>query len=83
MIVVFALSTSHSASIVRPCCSECGTATFLVGIEAERPGYDLHTSSALSASNLKPLVCLRSNGLGRLRKPARFEVRHRVSRVAE
>ena len=43
MIVVLALATSHSASIVRPCCSECGTATFLVGIEPERPGYELRT----------------------------------------
>ena len=43
MTVVFAPATSHSDSIVRPSCSECGTATFLVGIEAERPGYELHT----------------------------------------
>jgi len=65
--LVFAPATSHSDSIARPSCSECGTATVLVGIEAERPGYDLHTfqcpkcehfetSSALSASTLKLLL---------------------------
>jgi hypothetical protein len=39
----FAPATRHSDAIVRPSCSECGTATVLIGIEPERPGYDLHT----------------------------------------
>jgi hypothetical protein len=43
MRAVFISATLHSDSIVRPHCSECGTATLLVGIEPERPGYDLHT----------------------------------------
>ena len=42
-MAVFAPATAHSDSIARPGCSECGTGTFLVGIEAERPGYELHT----------------------------------------
>jgi hypothetical protein len=40
---IFAPATPHSDSIARPTCSQCGTATLLVGIEPERPGYDLHT----------------------------------------
>ena len=43
MIAKLAPATSHSDSIARPGCSECGTATFLVGIEPERPGYETHT----------------------------------------
>ena len=43
MRVVFAPATSYSDSIARPGCSECGTATFLVGIKSERPGYALIT----------------------------------------
>jgi hypothetical protein len=43
MITKFAPATSHSDSIAPPGCSECGTATSLVGIESERPGYELHT----------------------------------------
>jgi hypothetical protein len=40
---IFAPATPHPDSIARPTCSQCGTATLLVGIEPERPGYDLHT----------------------------------------
>jgi len=38
-------ATAHSNAIVRPKCSECSTATLLIGIEPEpeRPGYELHT----------------------------------------
>ena len=44
MRAIFALATApRSDSIVRPRCSECGAATLLVGIETERPGYDLNT----------------------------------------
>ena len=55
MRLVFAPATSHSDSIARPGCSECGTATILVGIEAARPGYDLHTFQCLRARTLKLL----------------------------
>jgi hypothetical protein len=43
MLAVFAPATSYSDSIARPGCSKCGTATFRVGIELERSGYELHT----------------------------------------
>ena len=43
MRAIFAPATPYSDSIVRPTCSECGAPTLLVGIEAERPGYELHT----------------------------------------
>ena len=44
-LTIFQPATAHSDSIVRPQCSECGTATLLFGIEAapERPGYELLT----------------------------------------
>jgi hypothetical protein len=34
----FTPATRHSNFIVRPSCSECRTATVLIGIELERPG---------------------------------------------
>ena len=43
MRAIFAPATRHSDSILRPDCAECGAPTLLVGIEAERPGYELHT----------------------------------------
>jgi len=43
MRAIFAPATAHSDVIVRPSCSQCGTTTVLVGIESERPGYDLRT----------------------------------------
>jgi endogenous inhibitor of DNA gyrase (YacG/DUF329 family) len=36
-------ATLHSDSTKRPNCSDCGTATELFGIEAERPGCELLT----------------------------------------
>ena len=42
-VIVFEPATAHSDAVVRPVCSVCGTATWLVGIESERPGYELRT----------------------------------------
>ena len=42
-MILYQPATAHSNSIKRPNCSACGTATHLFGIEAERPGYELHT----------------------------------------
>ena len=42
-VIVFEPATAHSEAVVRPVCSVCGTATLLVGIESERPGYELRT----------------------------------------
>jgi len=36
-------ATPATDAIIRPLCSACGTRTHLVGIEAEKPGFDLHT----------------------------------------
>ena len=35
--------TPHTDSIKRPDCSKCRTAMRLFGIEAEKPGYELHS----------------------------------------
>jgi hypothetical protein len=43
MRAIFGPATPYSDSIVRPSCSECGTATLLVGIEPDGPGHELHT----------------------------------------
>ena len=42
-VIVFGPASAHSEAVVRPVCSVCGTATLLVGIESERPGYELRT----------------------------------------
>jgi len=54
----FAPATAYSDAIVRPKCSECGTATVLVGIEPapERPGYDLHTFQCPKCQNFELAV---------------------------
>lgn len=49
----FAAATLLSDSIVRPSCSECGTATLLVGIEPDRPGYELHTFQCPSCEHFE------------------------------
>ena len=56
MRLVFAPTTSHSGSIERPSCSECGASTALVGIEAERPGYDLHTFECPKCENFETAI---------------------------
>jgi len=52
----FAPATPHSDE--RPSCSECGTATLLVGIEPEpeHPGYDLHTFQCPNCENFEVAV---------------------------
>jgi len=40
---LYQVATPHTDSVRRPKCSDCGTATHLFGIEAERPGYELLT----------------------------------------
>jgi hypothetical protein len=56
MRAIFAPATPHFDSIVRPDCAECGAATLLVGIEAERPGYDLHTFQCPDCGNFEVAV---------------------------
>jgi hypothetical protein len=56
MITAFAPVTPHSDAIVRPSCSECGAATLLVGIEPERPGYELHTFECPTCRNFETAI---------------------------
>ena len=56
MRAIFAPATPHSDSIERPRCSECGAATLLVGIEPERPGYNLHTFQCPECENFETAV---------------------------
>ena len=56
----FAPITAHSDSIKRPSCSECGTATLLVGIESQRPGYELHTFQCPDCEHFETAVALAS-----------------------
>ena len=56
MKAIFAPATPYSDSIDRPRCSECGTATVLVGIEPERPGYELHTFQCPKCENFELAV---------------------------
>jgi hypothetical protein len=52
----FAPATPRSDLIVRPSCSECGTATILVGIEEGRPGCELHTFQCPNCENFELAV---------------------------
>jgi hypothetical protein len=36
-------ATPATDAILRQLCSKCGTKTRLIGIEADKAGYDLHT----------------------------------------
>ena len=56
MRAVFTPATPYSDSIVRPSCSECGSATVLVGIEPERPGYELHTFQCPNCEHFETAV---------------------------
>jgi ribosomal protein S27E len=58
----FAPATPHSDSIVRPSCSDCGTATFLVGIEPQRPGYELLTFQCPKCEHFKTVVGIAATG---------------------
>jgi hypothetical protein len=55
-VIVFEPATVHSNAIVRPVCSVCGTATLLVGIEPERPGYELRTFECLMCRHFETAV---------------------------
>jgi len=56
MRAIFAPATPHSDAIMRPSCSECGAATVLVGIEPDRPGYELHTFQCPRCENFELAV---------------------------
>ena len=54
--ILYQPATAHSDSIKRPNCSDCGTATRLFGIEAERPGYELLTFVCPSCKHIETAV---------------------------
>jgi hypothetical protein len=56
MRAIFTPATPHSDFIVQPNCSECGAPTSLVGIEAERPGYELRTFQCLGCENFEVAI---------------------------
>ena len=56
MRAIFAPAAPHSDFIVQANWSECGAPTSLVGIEAERPGYELRTFQCLGCENFEVAV---------------------------
>lgn len=56
MRAIFAPATPYSDSIERPSCSECGTATLLIGIEPERPGYEIQTFQCPNCEHFETVV---------------------------
>src|SRR5262245_3397264 len=56
MRAIFAPATAHSDAVKRPNCSECGTATVLVGIEPDRPGCELRTFQCPNCENFEIAV---------------------------
>jgi hypothetical protein len=46
-------ATPHSDAIKRPDCSKCGTTMRLFGIEAERPGYELHSFACPTCEHIQ------------------------------
>ena len=62
MRLEFAPATPHSDAIVRPNCSECGAVTLLVGIEPQRPGYELHTFQCPTCEQFETAVGLVAKG---------------------
>jgi hypothetical protein len=56
MRAIFAPATAHSDAVIRPSCSQCGTATNLVGKEPDSPGYELHTFQCPKCENFELAV---------------------------
>jgi hypothetical protein len=56
MRAIFTPAAPHSDFIVQPNCSECGAPTSLVGIESERPGYELRTFQCLGCENFEVTI---------------------------
>jgi hypothetical protein len=56
MRAIFAPASAYSDALVRPACSGCGMVTVLVGIEPDRPGYELHTFQCAVCQNFELAV---------------------------
>jgi hypothetical protein len=50
------LATLHWNSIQRPDCAECGTVTWLFGIEAECPGYELQSFECPNCNHIQVAI---------------------------
>jgi Zn finger protein HypA/HybF involved in hydrogenase expression len=55
-VTIFQPATKHSNSIERIECSKCGTRMMLFGIEAERPGYELHSFECPKCQNIETRI---------------------------
>jgi predicted RNA-binding Zn-ribbon protein involved in translation (DUF1610 family) len=42
-MTIYQPATPVSNALVRPPCTKCGTPTLLIGIESDKPGFDLNT----------------------------------------
>ena len=49
-------TTFHSDSIVRPPCPKCGTKMQLARIEAEKPGYEMHSFVCPNCAHAKSTI---------------------------
>jgi len=56
MRAIFEAAFMHSDLIVRPCCSECGTATLLIGVESRGFNQELRTFECPSCQHFETAV---------------------------
>jgi hypothetical protein len=55
-MITLQLATPHWDSILRPDCAVCGTRMRLFGIEAERPGYELHSFECPNCNHIQVAI---------------------------
>ena len=65
MTAIFVPAASYSDPIAEPGCSECGTATSLIGIEPERRGYELHTFQCPNCEHYETAIGKAAQAVGR------------------
>jgi hypothetical protein len=56
LMTTYQPATPHSDSIKRPDCSKCATTMRLFGIEAERPGYELHSFECPKCNHIQTAI---------------------------
>jgi len=49
-------ATAASNALVRPRCTKCSTPALLIGIELEKPGYDLNTFECPSCGQMETSI---------------------------
>ena len=55
-MTIYQPATAASNALVRPPCTRCGTPTLLVGIESDKPGFDLNTFECPKCGQLETTV---------------------------